>query len=176
LEETHSPSPYSYLLPAARTAIRRHLSGEDLELSGKADKPRPVFVTLYTRDEQRLRGCIGHLKPTHSTLQQEVMVCAVAAATKDPRMSPVTLDELPRLRLEISILGPEEKVESIEDLEPNVYGIIVRKDTRLGVLLPSIDGVDTPQAQIKIALRKGKITPEEAFLTSRFRVEKTREE
>jgi AmmeMemoRadiSam system protein A len=167
--------PHDYLLAVARAAIQKHLSNENLNAAQQQEQSKPVFVTLYARDTNRLRGCIGHLRAAEDTLEKEVQVCAIASATKDPRMSSVTLDELPMLRIEISILGDEEEVSSVDELDPTVWGITVRKERRVGVLLPDIEGIDSPQAQIQIALKKGNISPDEAFLISRFQVRKYRE-
>ena len=166
---------HDYLLVTARAALQKHLSGETLNAVQQVEQSKPLFVTLYSRDADRLRGCIGHLKATEDSLEKEVQVCAIASATKDPRMASVTLEELPKLRIEISILGAEEEVSSVDELDSAVWGITVRKDRRVGVLLPGINGVDSPQAQLQIALKKGGISPDEAFLISRFQISQFRE-
>jgi AMMECR1 domain-containing protein len=50
-----------------------------------------------------LRGCIGSLQ-AHRALDQDVRANAVAAAFRDPRFAPLTVEELPRTRVEVSLL------------------------------------------------------------------------
>lgn len=165
------------LLSIAREAIEARLRGAAYTppaLSPPLDASRGVFVTL--RDaEGGLRGCIGHMQPSHSRLSAEVADCAVASAFGDPRFAPVTAQELPALRIEISLLGPTEPVRDSAGLDPRRYGVEVRSDGRRGVLLPDIPGVDSVEAQIGIACRKAGIHPEERFEIARFEVDKITE-
>ena len=59
---------------------------------------------------------------------------------------------------------------SLEELDPSQYGVIVESGGRRGLLLPDLEGVDTPQQQVQIALRKAWIRPDEDYRLSRFRV------
>ena len=77
-----------------------------------------TFVTL-TINEQ-LRGCVGALEAT-LPLAEDVRQHAVAAACQDYRFSPVQIDELPLISIEVSCLTPLIKVdyESSNDLFNN---------------------------------------------------------
>lgn len=126
------------LVDLAWEAIRAHLSGDPppgagMEgLSWKAG----AFVSLKRRTNHELRGCIGHM-------QADLAVCdavtrsAVAAATADPRFSPVTLDELSSLVLEVSVLGPFHPIRP-EDVEVGTHGLYIRYEGHGGVLLPQV--------------------------------------
>jgi len=70
---------------------------------GKAGRPRSRF--RHPHEERRLRGCIGYTEAV-APLFKVVQECAVAAATEDPRFPPVSSNELPSLRVEISVLTP----------------------------------------------------------------------
>lgn len=70
---------------------------------GTLAAPGAAFVTLTKNG--RLRGCIGYTEAV-APLFKVVQECAVAAATEDPRFSPVSPKELPSLRVEISVLTP----------------------------------------------------------------------
>ncbi|MDD9947328.1 MAG: AmmeMemoRadiSam system protein A [Myxococcales bacterium] len=130
-----------------------------------------VFVTL--RDAKGdLRGCVGHVEPAHSSLLEEVRACARAAATQDPRFSPVPADDLSGLTLEVSLLSEPERVADPNDLDPGRFGVVVADGRRRGVLLPNIDGVDTADQQVAIAARKAGFTPGPTTVVHRFEVNK----
>ena len=63
-----------------------------------------------------------------------------------------------------------EPVDSINMLDPKKYGIIVKKGYKTGLLLPDLEGVDTVDEQIDIALRKAGISPFEDYKIERFQV------
>jgi AmmeMemoRadiSam system protein A/AmmeMemoRadiSam system protein B len=133
------------------------------------------FVSLKTRTGD-LRGCIGTIEPVKQTLAEELITNAVHAATRDPRFSPVSADELPNLIYSVDILQAPEPA-SFEDLDPAIYGVIVEDESGLfrGLLLPDIAGVDTAAKQVEIAARKAGIAPETPVKLSRFRVDRFRE-
>lgn len=107
----------------------------------EALEQRAVFVTLTK--EGRLRGCIGHLEATQP-LVNDIAENAVAAALHDPRFPPVTGDELPDLKISLSILSPPEPLiaSSEEDLlrklRPGIDGIILEKGARRATFLPAV--------------------------------------
>ena len=99
---------------------------------------RGAFVTLHLGG--RLRGCIGRLD-TPDPLETLVAVCAVLAASRDPRFPPVQLQEVDALEIEISILTPPEVVPSAEVLnriEIGVHGVAITLDGHRGLLLPQV--------------------------------------
>ena len=94
------------LLSVARRAIaaRLALAAFALPEAGPAlRRPGAAFVTLRRRRDDELRGCIGTLEP-REPLVETVARMAVAAATQDLRFPPVTVEELPGLAVEISVL------------------------------------------------------------------------
>ncbi len=127
-----------------------------------------VFVSL--KKGGQLRGCIGTFEPVRENLAEEIAANAVSAAVRDPRFPPVNEKELPDLDLSVDILGPVEKVESKDQLDPKEYGIIVRRGSRSGLLLPDLEGVDTVEQQLEIARRKAGIVPGETAELYRFKV------
>ncbi|TLM77916.1 MAG: AMMECR1 domain-containing protein, partial [Actinobacteria bacterium] len=52
------------------------------------------------------------------------------------------------------------------------YGVIVTSGWRRGLLLPDLEGVDTPRQQVDIALRKAGIPASEPYSLERFRVDR----
>lgn len=165
-------------LPAvAREAIRARLEGRSPRLpapAGLLGQRAPVFVTL--RRAGRLRGCIGSLAPIRPNLVEETADRAIAAAFEDPRFPPVGPGEIDDLEVEVSILQPAEPVASLAELDPRRFGVVVSdRYGRRGVLLPDIEGVDTPEQQVEIARRKAGIPPGEPVSVERFEVIKVSE-
>ena len=127
-----------------------------------------VFVSL--KKDGNLRGCIGTITPTTECIADEIIRMAVSASTEDPRFSPVREEELPKLVYSVDVLMMPEPIKSIEDLDVKKYGVIVRSRGKLGLLLPNLEGVDTPQEQVEIAMQKGNISPSESYSLERFEV------
>lgn len=126
-----------------------------------------AFVTLKKHGE--LRGCIGTILPVHDSLADELANNAINAGTSDPRFAPVTIKELSELSYSVDILSAPEKCNQA-DLNPDEYGVIVTRGKRRGLLLPMLEGVDTVEEQLAIALNKAGIAPNEDYEIERFKV------
>ena len=87
-----------------------------------------AFVTLHKGGD--LRGCIGTITPTRTTLADEIIGNAILAATEDPRFYPVRKEELSELDISVDVLGEAEEVDSFDDLDPVRYGVIVTRGYR----------------------------------------------
>lgn len=127
-----------------------------------------VFVTLHKNNN--LRGCIGTIEPCRSNIAEEIIHNAVSAAKYDPRFPSVQPSELDQLVYSVDILGKKEKVTSRDKLDPARYGIIVSSGKRRGLLLPRLEGVDTVEDQIAIALIKAGLDPDKDYDIERFEV------
>lgn len=127
-----------------------------------------VFVSLHKFGE--LRGCIGTTGPTEPDLARQIIRNAIYAATDDPRFEPVDPSELEDLEISVDVLSPAEPIPGPEQLDPKVYGVIVRHGYRSGLLLPDLEGIDTVEEQVEIARRKAGIGPDEPVQLFRFRV------
>lgn len=131
-------------------------------------QPAGVFVSL--KKQGQLRGCIGTILPTQPDATGEIIHNAVSAATADPRFPRVQPQEMAELEISVDILTPPEPIESPAELDPRRYGVIVRRGSRSGLLLPDLDGVDTVADQVDIACRKAGIHPGEPLEMYRFEV------
>lgn len=147
---------------------KKPLPPRDMRSAG----PAGVFVSL--KKDGRLRGCIGTINPVHEDLAEEIIENAVSAATRDPRFSPVSADELDDLDISVDVLTPPEPVADRSELDPARFGIIVKSRGLSGVLLPDLDGVDSVEEQIEIARQKAGIDSEEKFDIYRFEVKRYR--
>ena len=128
-----------------------------------------AFVSLHK--DGRLRGCIGTIEPVRRCVAEEIIENAVAAASRDPRFSPVRADELDALEISVDVLAPPEQIRSKDELDVKRYGVIVSKGWKRGLLLPNLEGVDTVDEQIAIALRKAGLSERETgYALERFEV------
>ena len=157
----------------ARTALEYFIRTKHaLPLFGKLspelhERRAGVFVSLKKFGE--LRGCIGTISPVTRSIADEIARNAVSAGTQDPRFEPVTEDELPYLVYDVDVLSPAERSDR-EHLDPKRYGVIVTSGGKRGLLLPNLDGVDTVEQQLDIALRKAGIRQGEVYFIERFEV------
>jgi AmmeMemoRadiSam system protein A len=94
-----------------------------------------AFVTITREGE--LRGCIGYMNPI-KPLAEAVAYCAASAATADPRFPPVIAEELPHLRLEISVLSPLRVIEDPALVQVGIHGLFISQGGRHGLLLPQV--------------------------------------
>jgi AmmeMemoRadiSam system protein A len=150
-----SETDRSTLLRIARDAIaavaaRKPPPPLDLEsLSPPLLESRASFVTLTTPDGE-LRGCIGGLE-ARFPLALDVQEHAAGAALNDPRFPPVAPEEVPDLRVEISVLTVPEPIphrtpeELLAALRPHVDGVVLRAGERRATFLPQVwEKVEVP--------------------------------
>ena len=129
-----------------------------------------AFVSIHKFG--RLRGCIGTILPTTGSLAEEIIRNAVSAVSEDNRFDPVEEEELPWLDINVDVLTPPERISSESELDVKKYGVIVECGYKRGLLLPDLDGVDTVEQQISIAMRKGHIAPGSSIDLYRFEVKR----
>jgi AMMECR1 domain-containing protein len=103
---------------------------------------------------------------------EEIISNAIESSTRDPRFSPVTKEEIPELEISVDVLTQPEPVDNINELDPKKYGIIIHSKGRRGLLLPDLEGVDTPQQQIAICRKKAWIADDEPIDIEKFRVKR----
>lgn len=139
MEKHLDKAQQTFLLKAARQAILHHLdTGQSPEI--RVEDPalkqkKGAFVTL--KSQNKLRGCIGYPWP-HKPLLRTVIDSAIAAATQDFRFAPVTVKEMSRIKIEISVLSLPERVKDISEIEVGTHGIIISKGLNKGLLLPQV--------------------------------------
>jgi AmmeMemoRadiSam system protein A len=152
------------------TKERKVLGVRDEDLVPEMRRQAGVFVSLKVRG--MLRGCIGTFQPCEPDVAHEVVRNAISAATADPRFSPVRAEELATLEYSVDVLSPPEPVADPKDLDPKRYGVIVQAGRRRGLLLPDLEGVDTVDEQVGIAMQKAGIAPDTPVSLFRFEVER----
>lgn len=171
---------YAGIIVMAMSPLAR-LAKETVELyvrEGKVPKPKEltpemkekagVFVSIHKRGN--LRGCIGTFEPVTENVAEEIMRNAISSAIDDPRFHPITPNELKDLDYSVDVLTKPEPVESVKQLDPKKYGVIVAAGWQRGLLLPDLEGVDTVEQQIEICRQKAGISPYEPVQLYRFEV------
>jgi AmmeMemoRadiSam system protein A len=127
------------LLTLARSAVMARLAGRPAPEPGAVAawlrEPRGAFVTVLL--EERLRGCIGVIRP-REPLWRVVLHCAVAAGFEDPRFAPLQSSEEPGLAFEVSVLSLPRVVSDPSEIRIGRDGLIVTLGRRQGLLLPQV--------------------------------------
>ncbi len=143
------------------------------------ERPGATFVTI-TRGGA-LHGCIGTLSPRRP-LVEDVEYNAIAAAFSDPRSLPYRAEDLPEMGVEVTLLGPLEKMEftdeedALRQMVPHVDGFVIRYGAFRGTFLPQVwDSLEDPaefldELKMKAGLRPDFWAP--GVELSRFRVQK----
>jgi AmmeMemoRadiSam system protein A len=140
-----SPEERRILLEIARASIASRIADKPLpdeapfvtnlpDLRTRLLEPHGVFTTLYLRGQ--LRGCVGYAMPIHP-LFRAVAETARAAAFDDTRFWPVTHDEVPNLKISLSILSPLFTIGA-EEIEVGRHGLLITHGPRRGLLLPQV--------------------------------------
>lgn len=129
------------LVDLVRCALRDRLIGGGSKTSTPPSypvllEPAGCFVTLHRHG--KLRGCIGRLDAT-----QPLWISAIemaGAVIEDPRFvdEPVTLQELPELEFDVSILSRLEPAPSYEAVDLWTEGIYLTCGGRTGCFLPQV--------------------------------------
>ena len=165
----------------ARETVTRLLNERPLPENGNEviasplwEEQRACFVSIKKKNGE-LRGCIGTLSPFYDSLDREIIANAVSSSTRDPRFPPMTKRELDEVIFSVDVLSEPEAITGIEQLNPRIYGVIVSKGYRRGVLLPDLEGVDTSEQQVQIAAMKAGIYDLDGIALERFTVERYKE-
>jgi AmmeMemoRadiSam system protein A len=129
------------LLEIARTTIEEYIkNGKKIAIdkdfiNNILETKCGIFVSLHKN--KLLRGCIGQLDnkvPLYSLVQQ----MSISASSQDPRFPIVTADELDQINIEISVLTPLKKIESIDEFILKKHGIYIKKGNLTGTFLPQV--------------------------------------
>jgi len=141
---------HNIFIALAKAAIRVALNQpEDFNLE-EALKKYPqlqekgaVFVTLNTRHNHQLRGCIGSLQ-AYRPLYEDIISNAQAAALKDPRFPPLTVEELQNIQIEVSLLTEPKPLlytnqeELKQKIVPMRDGVILKYHGYQATYLPQV--------------------------------------
>ncbi|MGB5505588.1 MAG: AmmeMemoRadiSam system protein A [Sulfurovum sp.] len=102
-----------------------------------------AFVTINKDPNEQLRGCIGSLQ-AYRPLYKDIIMNAQAAALRDPRFLPLSLEELDQIKIEVSILSEPQvlQYDDLNDLKNKVVpfqdGIVLKLRDRQATYLPQV--------------------------------------
>ena len=102
--------------------------------SGILNEKTGVFVSIYVN--KKLRGCIGGFAQ-EKTLNELIQRMSVSAAC-DKRFKNIKKDDLEQMKLEISVLTPLTKIDSIDEIKLGKHGILIQQEFYSGTLLPQV--------------------------------------
>lgn len=128
------------LLHLARESIAAALEGRrpawnDEDFDERLRTPSGAFVTLTI--EGQLRGCIGSIAPV-APLFEAIARSAISAAFRDPRFMPLSREELHRIHVEVSVMGPVVPVLDVAEIVVGRDGLIISRGGAAGLLLPQV--------------------------------------
>ena len=95
-----------------------------------------VFVALKAKETKTLRGCMGEFKPLYPLIEATARN-AISCTITDPRFSPVIINELDNLYIEISVISPITRAKP-EDVEIGKHGIMINKGFKGALFLPNV--------------------------------------
>jgi MEMO1 family protein len=129
------------LLKIARTTIESFIKKNkipEIDTSGFSANLKQHFGAFVTLHETgQLRGCIGQFI-TDKPLYKTILEMAISSSTKDYRFSPVKVDEIDKIEIEISVLSPMKLIKSIDEIELGKHGIYIKKGYSSGTFLPQV--------------------------------------
>jgi hypothetical protein len=140
-----SPKGQKTLLSIARESITAALEGRPFkpkEGEGELAARRGVFVTLLINGQ--LRGCKGCFDSLYEeplpTLPKTIAQVALSSAFQDTtRFQPVTKQEIPKIKIRISILSPLVPVDSVDKIVLGKHGILIQDSRGRGAtFLPEV--------------------------------------
>jgi len=151
-----------------------------IPMTPSLERKAGAFVTLKCKSGpegtcsghgDELRGCIGTLEPS-SSVYDVVAQRAASAALEDPRFPhSVTVEELPSITVEVSVLTPPRPVKSADEIVIGRHGIILSNGWNRATFLPQVapeQGWDRETTLRHLAQKAG--LPAEAWKKSEYQV------
>jgi AMMECR1 domain-containing protein len=130
------------------------------------DEACGCFVCL--KREGQLRMCVGEVEPSEKRLSAEIARQTLAALREYASRHPLNIDDLNHLRFCVDLVSNLEPLPSLDGHDPQRYGLLITANGRRSAVLAGLDGVDTPQQQLAIALRRLGLKPEDRYQIQRF--------
>ena len=102
-----------------------------------------AFVTINKEPNEQLRGCIGSLQ-AYRPLYKDIIMNAQAAALRDPRFPPLSVEELKEITIEVSILSKPQPLQynDINDLKSKIVpfedGVVLKLNGKQATYLPQV--------------------------------------
>jgi AmmeMemoRadiSam system protein A len=151
-------TPYTEIALQSLTFYLSHRTLKGLILTGIPSElykqKRACFVSLHKLNGD-LRGCIGTIEPKEENIVLEISCNAISAAMNDSRFTPLRYNEMENIELSVDVLSKPEPISNINDLDPDIFGVIVSDGgVKRAVLLPGLEGIGTIEKQLRVVKRK----------------------
>lgn len=133
----------NYLITGAKPSIPQDVPAQLTEKRGVFVTIRKIIMDKSGIRRWTLRGCLGYVSPV-LPLVEATINAAIAAATRDPRFSPLTSQELSQVIFEVTVLSEPELIQVSDPkdypkhIKVGLHGIMVEKGFVKSVLLPQI--------------------------------------
>jgi MEMO1 family protein len=146
-QEEYTDFEKNYMLKLARDTLtfflqtKKLLNIQESKITEKLLKNRACFTTLTINHE--LRGCVGNLV-ANNKLYKSIQENIIHAAIHDTRFNPVSIEELKKIKIEISVLTKPkalvyDSTESLlNQLKPHIHGVILENKSRSSTYLPQV--------------------------------------
>jgi AmmeMemoRadiSam system protein A len=178
--DVYTPEERVLLLGIARETLEAITTGAGHPVPDLTSLPpalrekRACFVTLTEQGD--LRGCTGTLV-ARRPLADEVALTTAQTAFHDPRFAPVRAEEVPLIRIEISVLTPPVELQYdspealLHSLRPGVDGVLLRMGPYRSTFLPQVwEHHPEPETFLKLLCRKAGL-PDDAWKRPEMRVD-----
>jgi MEMO1 family protein len=113
----------------------KRITIDEKEMTGNLAEQMGAFVTI--KIDGNLRGCIGRFV-SKDPLYVAVRESAISSAFEDPRFQPLSKEELDRIQIEITVLGPLRRIKDTSEIVLGKHGIYIKKGNRAGTMLPQV--------------------------------------
>jgi AmmeMemoRadiSam system protein B/AmmeMemoRadiSam system protein A len=153
---------------------------KSIAMTPSLERKAGAFVTLKCKggsdgtcsgQGDELRGCIGTLEPS-SSVYDVVARRAASAALEDTRFPhTVTVEELPFITIEVSVLTPPQPVKSADEIVIGRHGMILSMGWNRATFLPQVapeQGWDRVTTLRHLAQKAG--LPADAWKKAEFQV------
>ena len=134
-----SPADQEALLTFARATLQAQVNGTPAPtpspMGPRSSERHGVFVTLVKDGE--LRACVGRPE-SEEPLLPTVAEVVRDAVTADTRFPPIAQEELPQIKIELSVLGPLHPLKHLDDVRLGTDGLYVGMPGHTGLVLPQV--------------------------------------
>lgn len=135
----------------AKIAVEKYILNRDIVVPagviGIENYDSGMFVSIFNK-KTGLRGSMGVSSPHVKDPGGEIVRLAILSAVSDKRFAPVTQAELADLRYIVDLMTSIEKINDSSELNPKVYGVIVKLGLKTGIALPDFPGIADAKQQI----------------------------
>ncbi|MFA5099225.1 MAG: AmmeMemoRadiSam system protein A [Candidatus Paceibacterota bacterium] len=127
----------------SRSALEARFFGTEILKFNNPEfqKKAATFVTLKINGQ--LRGCVGNLEP-YENLAESIVRNTRSSAFSDDRFPPVSIEELKKIKIELSIISDKKTInfrnpdELLNKIRPGVDGIIISYKNYSATFLPQV--------------------------------------